>query len=63
MYLPFAYSPFGLSGQDLERCPVSPQIKHLANGNSPVKLMEFIFTNFKKLFEQCTETENLTADK
>ncbi len=29
---PAAYSPFGLSRQALDRCPVWPQIKHLAYG-------------------------------
>lgn len=35
--LPAAYSPLGLSGQDLDKWPVWPQIKHLAYGNSPWK--------------------------
>jgi len=32
-WIPLGYSPLGLSGQLRERCPVSPQMKHLANGN------------------------------
>lgn len=37
VHSPSAYSPLGLSGHDLDRCPISPQMKHFAYGNSPAK--------------------------
>jgi len=37
VHSPSAYNPLGLSGHDLDRCPISPQMKHFAYGNAPAK--------------------------
>ena len=35
--LPLGYNPLGLSGHCFDKWPFSPQIKHFAKGNSPIK--------------------------